>query len=307
MSFVTAGGEGHCRFRFLFHHGARMRQVILIHAHRDLGQLNALVAQLLDVDFLIYVNVDAKSAIDVSALHAAARLVQPRIAIHWGQFSQVEATLHSMRHVLAEVRDFDKLVFISAQDAPLLPNRRLKHELAALAGGELIDCVPAGPGGWDCAERYQYFHNGGPLAAPAFRVLNRAMRLCGVQRAMVNGWQPWAGSSWWALSRGCVEAIVARAAADAALLRFFRRVDCPDEMFFQTVVMNSPFRQRVLHNNFRHIQWTAGSTRSPKVLDAADFGRIAAAPAHFCRKLEPQASAALLPLLASLRASREGP
>ncbi len=283
-----------------------MRQVILIHAHRDLAQLNALVAQLLDDDFLIYVNIDGKSAIDVGAVHRAARLVHPRIDIHWGRFSQVEATLHSMRHVLADAGQFDKLLFISAQDAPLLPNLRLKQELAALAAGELIDCVPAGPGGWDCAERYQYFHAGGALA-PACRVLNRAMRACGLRRAMVNGWQPWAGSSWWALSRGCVAAIVARAAADAALLRFFRTVDCPDEMFFQTVVMNSPFRQRVLHKNFRHIQWTTGSTRSPQVLDESDFGQIAAAPAHFCRKLEPQASAALLPLLDQLRASREGP
>ncbi|MES2757510.1 MAG: beta-1,6-N-acetylglucosaminyltransferase [Pseudomonadota bacterium] len=278
-----------------------MRQVILIHAHRDIAQLNALVAQLLDDEFLIYVNVDAKSAIDVSALHPAARLVHPRIAIHWGRFSQVEATLHSMRQVLAEAGDFDKLVFISAQDAPLLPNRMLKRELAALGGRELLDCVPVGPGGWNCAHRYQYFHVSGPLAALA----NRAMRACRMRRRMVHGWQPWAGSSWWALSRGCVEAIVARVAADPALARFFRSVDCPDEMFFQTVVMNSPFGQRVLHYHFRHIQWTPGSSRSPKVLGAADFGAIAASPAHFCRKLEPAASAALLPLLAGLRASRE--
>ncbi|MET0856228.1 MAG: beta-1,6-N-acetylglucosaminyltransferase [Telluria sp.] len=277
-----------------------MRQVILIHAHKDIAQLNALVALLLDDDFLIYVNVDAKSAIDVGALHPALRLVHPRIDIHWGRFSQVEATLHSMRQVLAEAGAFDKLMFISAQDAPLLPNHRLKRELAALCAHELLDCVPIGPTGWDCAHRYQYYH-----AVPLAALASRAMRACRLRRRMVHGWQPWAGSSWWALSRGCVEAIVARVDADPALARFFRSVDCPDEMFFQTVVMNSPFRPRVLHNNFRHIQWTTESSRSPKVLDASDFGAIAASPAHFCRKLEPAASAALLPLLAGLRASRE--
>jgi hypothetical protein len=282
-----------------------MRQVILIHAHRDIAQLNALATQLLDDDFLIYVNVDAKSAIDITALHPALRLVHPRIDIHWGRFSQVEATLHSMRQVLAEAGAFDKLVFLSAQDAPLLPNRRLKHELAALRGRELLDCVPVGPHGWSCAARYQYFHAGAGLAALASRAANRAMRACRLRRRMVHGWQPWAGSSWWALSRGCVEAIVARVAADPALGRFFRKVDCPDEMFFQTVVMNSPFREQVLHYHFRHIQWAAGSARSPKVLDAADFDAIAASPAHFCRKLDPAVSAALLPMLAGLRTSRE--
>lgn len=39
-----------------------MRQVIRIHAHHDLGQLNGLVGQLLADDFLMYVNVDAAHA-----------------------------------------------------------------------------------------------------------------------------------------------------------------------------------------------------------------------------------------------------
>ena len=277
-----------------------MRQVILIHAHHDLGQLNALVSQLLDDDFLIYVNVDAKSAIDVGALHPAARLVAPRIAIHWGRFSQVEATLHSMRQVLAEAGAFDKLLFISAQDAPLLPNRRLKLELATLAGRELLDCVAVGPQGWDCARRYQYFHRGG---APAWRAVNRLMRAAGLRRAMVNGWQPWGGSSWWALSRGCVESVVARVDADPAIARFFRSVACADELFFQTLVMNSPFGARVLPDIFRHIRWTGA--RHPKVLDAGDFAALSASRAHFCRKLDGAASAALLPLLQRLRDSRE--
>ena len=287
-----------------------MRQVILIHAHKDLGQLNMLVSQLVDDDFLIYVNVDAKSAIDVNDLHPAARLVLPRIAIHWGQFSQVEATLHSMRQVILEAGPFDKLVFISAQDAPLLSNRRLKMALAALAGRELLDCVAVGPQGWACAERFQYFHAGGALGvlgALACRVANRLMRVIGVRRAMVNGWQPWGGSSWWSLSRACVEAIVEQVRTDPAIVRFFRRVACPDELFFQTLVMNSPFRTRVVADNYRHVDWAGAGARArhPKVLDARDFAALSASRAHFCRKLEAPASAALLPLLRQLRESRE--
>jgi hypothetical protein len=69
--------------------------------------------------------------------------------------------------------------------------------------------------------------------------------------------------------------------------------------------MNSPFRERVLSNNFRHIQWPATGSRNPKVLDEADFAPIAASSAHFCRKLDPADSAGLLPLLMKLRARRE--
>jgi hypothetical protein len=284
-----------------------MRQVILIHAHKDLEQLNALVGQLVDDEFLIYVNVDAKSAIDVGALHPAACLVHPRIDIHWGQFSQVEATLHSLRQIVDQAGAFDKLVFISAQDFPLLPNRRLKQELAALAGRELLDCVPLGPQGWPCAERYQYFHraDGGALARLGCRVANRLMRLGGLRRGMVHGWQPWGGSSWWSISRSCARMIIRRVGADPAIARFFRTVACPDELFFQTLVMNSPFRQRVLFDNFRHIEWSSRGARNPKVLDVGDFDSLRSSRAHFCRKLDPAASARLLPLLRRLRASRE--
>ena len=284
-----------------------MRQVILIHAHKDLDQLNALVDQLVDDEFLIYVNVDAKSAIDVGRLHPATHLVRRRIDIRWGDFSQVQATLNSMRQVVDEVPAFDKLVFISAQDFPLLPNRRLKIELAALAGRELLDCVQVGPQGWSCAQRYQYFYRdgGGALAVLACRVANRAMRIGGLARAMVNGWQPWGGSSWWSLSRDCAKAIVRQVRDDPAIVRFFRSVSCPDELFFQTLVMNSPFRERVLANNFRHIAWAPSDGPNPKVLEAGDFEAIRASSAHFCRKLDPGASAALLPLLRQLRASRE--
>jgi hypothetical protein len=284
-----------------------MRQVILIHAHKDLEQLNALVGQLVDDEFLIYVNVDAKSAIDVAALHPAAQLVRPRIEIRWGEFSQVEATLHSMRQIVGQAGEFDKLVFVSAQDFPLLPNRRLKQELAALAGFELLDCVRVGPQGWPCAERYQYFHrsDGGALTLLARRAANRLMRVGGLRRGMVNGWQPWGGSSWWSISRDCASMIVRLVGADPAIARFFRTVACPDELFFQTVVMNSPFRERVLFDNFRYIEWTSAGARNPKVLDAGDFDRLRASGAHFCRKLDPAASVGLLPLLQRLHAGRE--
>ena len=53
-----------------------MKQVILIHAHKDLEQLNALVGQLAHGGFIIYVNVDAKSALEVTRISPQARLVR---------------------------------------------------------------------------------------------------------------------------------------------------------------------------------------------------------------------------------------
>jgi len=282
-----------------------MKQVFLIQAHKDPGQLGALVEQLRDDDFLVYVNLDRKSGIDPAAIPPHARLVRRRIDVHWGGFSQVQAVLLSLEQILAEVPAFDKLVFLSAQDFPLLSNARLKRELAALRGRELLDVVAIGrgPGQWPAAFRYQYFHKS-HSARPwrlACALVNRLMRATGRVRHMPGALQPWGGSSWWALSQECVAALLARVHREPSLLRFFGSVASPDEMFFQTLVMNSPFAARVLGHNFRYIEWPECGARHPKILVEDDFERIAASQAHFCRKIDSRASAGLVERLLALR------
>ena len=282
-------------------------QVFLIQAHKDLGQLNALVEQLRDDDFRVYVNLDRKCALDPAAVHPSARLVRDRVDVHWGTFSQVQAVLNSLHQIVAEVPEFDKVVFLSAQDFPLLSNARLKEAFARHVDHELLDTVAigTGPGQWAAGFRYQYFYrdDGSRMLRTACRIANRAMRATGLTRRLPGGMRPYGGSSWWALSRACVQDILARVAREPGLVRFFRRCACPDEMFFQTLVMNSPFAPRVLGQNFRYVQWPEHGARNPKILDEGDFERIAASRAHFCRKIDSEASAALLPRLLALRAA----
>jgi hypothetical protein len=286
-----------------------MKQVFLIQAHKDLGQLNTLVEQLCDDDFLVYVNLDRKSDVDPAGIVPCARLVAKRIDVHWGTFSQVQAVLNSLAQIVAEVPVFDKVVFLSAQDFPLLSNAALKAALAGLRGRELLDTVPIGnaPGEWPADDRYQYFYRGhdtAPLRL-AYGLVNKAMRVTGLKRRVPGGMQAYGGSSWWALSRDCVCALLERVRREPALVRFFRNAACPDELFFQTLVMNSPFRARVLGRNFRYVQWPEDGARNPKILDEDDFERIRAAREsegmHFCRKIDSRTSAALVPRLLALR------
>jgi len=132
------------------------------------------------------------------------------------------------------------------------------------------------------------------------------MRVTGRRRRLPGGMRPYGGSSWWAMSRECVTALLARLQEEPRLLRFFRTVTCPDELFFQTLVMNSRFAERVLGHNFRYIQWPEQGARNPKVLDEDDFDRIAASHAHFCRKIDSRASAGLLRKLQALRGRVDG-
>lgn len=282
-----------------------MKQVFLIQAHKDPAQINTLVEQLRDDDFVIYVNLDRKCDIEPAAIDPGARLVRARIDVHWGSFSQVQAVLNSLVQIVAEVPAFDKVLFLSAQDFPLLSNAALKHELARLRGHELLDTVAIGtaPGQWAADHRYQYFHrdHAPRLERLACAAANRLLRALGRTRRLPHDMQAYGGSSWWALSRECAMDVLARLRREPGLLRFFRSVDCPDELFFQTLVMNSRYAGRVLGENFRYVQWPERGARNPEVLDEGDYERIAASRAHFCRKIDSSASARLLPRLLALR------
>lgn len=282
-----------------------MKQVFLIHAHKDLAQLNALLARLCDPDFVLYVHLDRKWRVDPAQVDARAHQIGPRLGVRCGSFSQVQATLASLRQILAREPAFDKLSFLSAQDYPVLSNAALKQALAACAGSELIDTVPIGPEGWPAQYRHQYFYSEG--SAPPLRLAcalaNRALRLAGRTRRFPAGLQPYGGATWWTLSRPCLAELLARVDLRPGLVRFFRTVLCPDEMFFQTLVMASPFRSRVLARNYRYVQWPAGMARNPQILVDADFERILASGAYFCRKLDSVNSARLRARLDDFAAS----
>lgn len=286
-----------------------MKQAFLICAHHDLDQLNGLVAQLCDPDFLVYVHLDRKSALDPGRLHPGARLVRERVAVHWGHVSQVEASLASIRQILQEVPRFDKLVLLSGQDFPLLPNDGLKAALASMRGRELIETAPIAADGWRVMHRYQRFHRDGASLAVrlACAAANRALRLCGRTRRLPDGFTPYGGSCWWSLSRDCLCAVLRLADAHPRLLRFCRSVQSPDELFFQTLVMHTGHASRVLPNNFRYIGWPEGGACHPRLLDEGDLERIQASGAHFCRKLDRHASAALLARLLAWRQGRSQP
>lgn len=286
-----------------------MKQAFLICAHKDMDQLNRLVGQLCDPDFLVYVHLDRDSALDPGRLHPNARAVRERVAVRWGDVSQVEATLASIRQILHEAPRFDKLLLLSAQDFPLLPNQALKAALAALRGRELIETAPIAADGWRVMHRYQAFHRdaGRPAERLACAAANRILRLLGRARRLPDGLIPYGGSCWWALSRDCLGELLRLADAHPRLLRFCRSVQSPDELYFQTLLMHSRWAGRVLPNNFRFIAWPPGGARHPRVLVEDDFARIRASDAHFCRKLDSQASAALLARLLAWRDGQQAP
>jgi hypothetical protein len=82
-----------------------------------------------------------------------------------------------------------------------------------------------------------------------------------------------------------------------ALVRFFKYVDVPDEIFFQTVLLNSPYRDIIVNDNLRHIDWKDPTAGSPAVLTRSDFPALAESPKLFARKFDVRVDAGILDMI----------
>jgi Core-2/I-Branching enzyme len=94
---------------------------------------------------------------------------------------------------------------------------------------------------------------------------------------------PYAGSQWWALTHDACAHIRNFVARNRRIMEFFVNTICPDEMFFQTILSNSPFKDEE-RRNLTYTDWSRGEPspsniemrhieliRSEKVMTANDI------------------------------------
>jgi hypothetical protein len=79
------------------------------------------------------------------------------------------------------------------------------------------------------------------------------------------------------------------------LIRFFKHVWIPDELFFQTIVMNSPLRDTIVNDDLRYVDWTRPT--APAILGRQDFDTLRNSGKLFARKFDTTVDREILDLL----------
>lgn len=283
---------------------SKMKIAYLINAHKNFEQLDLLIEKLGSDDVDFYLHIDKKvddrefSFLSGRLREKSVTLVTPRVNISWGGSSQVEATLNGLATVLQSNVPYEYVHFISGQDYPLKSNSLIMEFLAENHGKEFMDSVELSPDGW-AKEMYRFrkYH------LPELIRNKMARRLCEYilnrivpEREFPAGYVPYGGSSWWTLSNECADYILTFTKKNPNFLKFFKLTHAPDEMYFQTVIMNSPFKQRVLNDNLRYVDWSEGK-QNPKILTAADFPELLSSDKLFARKFDISVDATVLDLI----------
>jgi Core-2/I-Branching enzyme len=246
-------------------------------------QLNQLIDALTCPNHIIYVNVDLKSKIDIGKINTSAKLIKKRNKIFWSDFSQVQAILNSLLEIEKDNVEYGHLAIISAQDYPIVGNAKIFQEIEQ--GKEYLNYSLIAKHAWDCEDRFHYYHfRRNKYFMKLSDYLTKVMRIFGWKRKLLPNYIPYGGSSWWMITKPCVKYILQHVKENTDYNRFFKRVTCADELFFHTIILNSPFKENVINNSFHYIDWT-NCVSSPNVLKKTDFEKIIASNKLFCRKL----------------------
>lgn len=105
-----------------------------------------------------------------------------------------------------------------------------------------------------------------------------------IKRKLKDNFKYYFGSQWWCLNEIMVEWILNYLDNHPEYIKLFQHSLCPDECFFQTLVMNSPCVDNVkpyLH----YVKWEAG-TSSPKTLTVIDYEGLKKTEKMLARKFD---------------------
>lgn len=238
----------------------------LLLVHGNPLHLQRLINRLWSDGAMFFVHVDKKTDLNAFIhLQSDDVRVLPRdetVAVHWGDFSQVEAILSLMKTACA-AGNFDRFVLLSGVDYPLWPTADINAFFAAHRTVEFISMVPmpCEAAGKPLARltTYKVRPTLSLLQSLAIRVLLKARimpRQRNLQRALGN-LTPYGGSTWWALTRAACDYLLQFEDRNPALVQFFKGTQYADETFLHTILGNSPFLAHV-RRNLTYTDWSAG-------------------------------------------------
>jgi hypothetical protein len=270
------------------------RVAYVVSAYKLPDQLERLLRRLAGAGVTFTVHVDRKTPRrDYEEMVARTRDLDvqflPRHICHWGGWGHVRASLKGIDRLYDDQVPFDYLALLTGQDYPLSSPAAIAAALGAAEGRSFMSSWPLPRPQWGARgglDRYEDWH---------LITYRRAHLALPLRRYPPLGLIPYGGSPYWCLSRPLVDYVHGFVHENPAFVRFFEHVFIPDELFFQTIVINSGLAQTVENDNLRYVDWSR--TPAPAILTRADLEAIVSSGKLFARKFDQRVDAEILDLL----------
>ncbi len=277
----------------------RIAHLILTHAGPD--QLARLIGRLKHPDADCYIHLDLKTNIGDFLFLAEDKqvfFVEKREKVKWGAYSIVQATVNGMEAILESGNNYDYIHLLSGQDYPLTSAAKIHDYLSNHPGKAFMHALLVNTEWQEAIPRLTQYHLSAYNIARTYtieKIINSILP----KRNMPNGLVPVGRSQWFTITAQHAAYIVTFLKTNSHVKRFFKLVWGSDEIVFQTILYNSKYREDMVNDNLRYIDWSEGKP-SPATFTIKDAEKLTASGKLFARKFNPAIDSAILDYLDSV-------
>lgn len=287
-----------------------MSQCLLITAYKDFNHLDSLIRTYLALceggKVFVHIDKNTPSRDYRYLISKYSDSLQVRIfskyRVSWGGFNHLLAVLFLMKQALkGHDGGFSFCHIVSGADYPI------KNDFSVFEEDDHIymTCSPLSSTAPSIQRRYitKHFFTSLGLLSKSYQRVNRLMnRYLGERFLHKERIGPYSvddlykGMIWTSMPVSAAQYVATfiRTRSGKAFLRGLRSCEIPEEVFFQTVFMNSIFRDKVVSDNLRYTSWVFKNGSIPAVLDVDDYERIKDSNSFFCRKMDSELSRELI-------------
>ena len=279
-----------------------MKQAILITAYKNFNHLIDLI-DFFDDDFEIFIHIDKKSILEKTTIDNIKSkknvvFISSKYTVNWGGLNHLKCYLLLAEQALKNP-ELGYFHLISGQDYPV---KTLNHFKKILGTPYLKDYIEFFKiptpiwinhnGGLDRVEYYNLYDiiNAKRHIKWLWRIV-RIQKKIGIKRHLSKRIGTlYGGFTWWSLTRDTLQYVIDYTIQKPYLIKRMKYTFCPEELYFQTVIMNSKYAKNVSNNNLRYIDWNPSrvgkDSTSPAILDLNDLEKIKNSNMLFARKFD---------------------
>lgn len=279
------------------------KHAYLIMAHTDKYLLQVLVRMLDDERNDIYLHVDKKwkefSPSFLSVVHANLYILDKRIDARWGHANLIEVEYNLFEEAYRR-GGYLYYHLLSGADLPIKPQDYIHRFFYEHQGTEFVSYWGTEDNNADAyykVSRYHFFMEYEKIPSRLLSILiAKARRIISDVLYLLLGARsyPWRlykkGANWVSITDGAIGTLLQE---KSKVLRRFRWTRNGEEIFLQTILLESPFREKINvsspddHAAMREIRWSTGAV-SPDTYTMKDKDFLLASDMLFARKFSSQ-------------------
>jgi len=287
-----------------------MKIAYVILAYKYPEQLSRLINILRSERSAFFVHIDKK--VDISGFRSALGSGADDIVFlrrensSWGSVGSVKAVLNGIRQVLDSSIKFDYIYVMSGQHYPIKTIQFIEEFFGKDTDKSHIQCMKLPDGCWGKEggmDRISRYH-------PMFlrnRHLFKITQLCLRYLNFVlppKTFPPYiktyyGGEFMFGFNRYTAKYIMTFTENHPDFIDFFKYVICADEIFFQTLLMNSDDEKvlsNIVNTNLTYVDWS-GPPPNPAILKRGDFDKLLSTDKLFARKFDTTVDSKILDII----------